>query len=70
MQQIDKVIRIPMPSDDFYLTVSDDLSEWWYDIEDLKDQKEVFNYVIEYDKDIIKQLEERDADYLSIYSDQ
>ena len=70
MQPIDKVIRIPMPSDDFYLTVGNDLTEWWYDIEDLKDQKEVFNYVIEYDKDIIKQLEERDADYLSIYSDQ
>ena len=69
MQQIDKVIRIPMNSEDFYLTVSNDLSEWWFNYDDLIENKEVFNYVKEYDEDILKQLENSDCDYLAIYSD-
>jgi hypothetical protein len=69
MQQIDKVIRIPVPSSDFYLLVSNDYSEWWYNLEDLMEQKEVLKIVKEYDKDIIGQLKKGEADYLSIYSD-
>ena len=69
MQQVDKVIRIPMNSSDFYLTISNDLSEWWFDYDDLIENDEVLNFVNNYDVDIIEQLKNGNADYLAIYSD-
>ena len=69
MQQIDKVIRIPMNSSDFYLTISNDLSEWWFSWDDLVQDDNIRNYVKNYDEDILQQLLEGEADYLSIYSD-
>ena len=69
MQQIDKVIRIPMDSELFYQTIDCDLSEWWFNWDDLMGNDNVLSFVKGYDIDILTQLENDEADYLAIYSD-
>ena len=69
MQQIDKVIRIPMDSELFWSIVDMDLSEWWYDYDDLIQNDNVLSFVKNYDVDILDQLQNGNADYLAIYSD-
>lgn len=67
--QIDKVIRIGLDSDLFYDLVSYDLSEWWFNLDDLKENKPVYKIVKNDYPEIIEALEQGAADYLSIYSD-
>lgn len=69
MQRIDKVIRIPMDSELFWSTIDMDLSEWWFDWDDLMQNDNVLSFVKNYDIDILDQLLTGNADYLAIYSD-
>lgn len=69
MQQIDKVIRMPMDAEFFYEFVSHDLTEWWFSFDDLIMNDNVLPLVKDYDVDIFQQLQNGEADYLAIYSD-
>ena len=69
MQRIDKVIRIGMDSELFWSTIDMDLSEWWFDWDDLMQNDNVLSFVKNYDIDILDQLQNGDATYLAIYSD-
>lgn len=75
MQKINKVIRIPMNSEMFYDLIESRIyqhsaNEIWLDYEALYFEYPKINaYTDTYDPDIIKQLRDKEADYLAIYKE-
>ena len=69
MQQINKVIRIPMSEEMFYDLVDFDLSEWWFTYDDLIQDDNILSFVKNYDIDILTQLLNDECEFLAIYAD-
>lgn len=67
MQEIDKVIAISIQKSLFNSLIDTDSDHQWVDLDDLIENEELYKYIQEFDKDIIKQLENKDADCLIIY---
>lgn len=69
MQQINKVIRIPMDNEMFYDLVDFELSEWWFTYDDLIRDDNILSFVKNYDIDILTQLQNDECEFLAIYAD-
>lgn len=62
----DKVIRIEIPTINFQNEISDVVTEWWVDYEELEELPQILNYLQTFFKEATKALENKDIDCIAL----
>lgn len=66
---IEKQVSCEIDSEFFFDNISMDMTEWSYDLDDLKDNEVVYEHIKEYYPQELALLEEGKVKYLSCYKD-
>lgn len=66
MISYDKVIRIEIPTINFQDEISEVVTEWWVDYEELEELPQILNYLQTFFKEAVKALENKDIDYIAL----